>query len=66
MTEPRYVTPEAFKQALESRLRTEAQTTGVPMGRLRQVIVFERFLARVFAVMGNRTWNRQSWGWSDA
>lgn len=54
MTEPRYATPEAFKQALESRLRTEAQTTGVPMGRLRQMIVFERFLARVFAVLGNR------------
>jgi predicted nucleotidyltransferase component of viral defense system len=54
MTEPRYATPEAFKHALETRLRTAAQTTGVSMGRLRQVLVFERFLARVFAVLGNK------------
>jgi hypothetical protein len=54
MTEPRYATPEAFKHALETRFRTVAQATGVPMGRLRQVLIFERFLVRVFAELGNR------------
>lgn len=47
MTEPRYATPEAFKHALETRLRNDARAAGVPMGRRRQLLVFDRFLARV-------------------
>ncbi len=44
----RYASPEAFKQALEARIRREARDRGVDMGRLRQILVFDRFLARVF------------------
>jgi hypothetical protein len=42
-----YSTPEAFKQALESRIRRKAAASGSDMGRFRQVLVFDRFLARV-------------------
>jgi hypothetical protein len=54
MTATRYATPEGFKQALETRLRNEARGIGVGMGRLRQVLIFERFLARVFSILGER------------
>lgn len=48
MTEVKtYHSPEAFKQALEARLRQAAN-----MNRARQVLVMERFYARVAAVMG--------------
>ncbi len=46
-----YATPEAFKQALEARIRTSA---GTDMGRFRQVLVFHRFLARVHAQFQER------------
>jgi len=53
MTTPRtYATPEAFKQALEQRLRTSA-TTGSAFARKRQLLVFDRFLARVALVLGD-------------
>jgi predicted nucleotidyltransferase component of viral defense system len=54
VTDQKYATPEAFKQAVETRLRAEALASGVPMNRLRQTMVFDRFLARVFAEMGDR------------
>jgi hypothetical protein len=41
-----YATPAAFKQALEQRLRSSS-TTGADFARRRQLVVFERFLARV-------------------
>lgn len=44
----RYESPEAFKQALEARVRRAARDSGLDMGRLRQLLVFDRFLARVF------------------
>jgi len=47
-----YATPEAFKQALEKRIRAAAGGSG--MGRFRQVLVFDRFLARVFHHYGER------------
>lgn len=47
-----YATPEAFKQATERRIRTTAGAPG--MARFRQVLVFDRFLARVFAEFGER------------
>jgi len=47
-----YATPEAFKQALEQRLRGFV-TTGAELGRRRQLLVFDRFLARVVATMGD-------------
>jgi Nucleotidyl transferase AbiEii toxin, Type IV TA system len=52
MTARAYATPEAFKQALEQRLRTGAQT-GPRLRRSRQLLVFERFLARIAAVFGD-------------
>jgi len=44
-----YRTPQAFKMALEQRLRNEALRSGQRMERLRQLLVFDRFLARVFS-----------------
>ena len=52
MTDPRYVSPAAFKQALEQRLRN-ASTSGADLARRRQLLVFERFLARVQQLAGD-------------
>ena len=49
-----YGTPAAFRQALESRLRERSAEDGVALARLRQLLVFDRFLARVSAVFGDR------------
>jgi hypothetical protein len=54
MSDARYATPAAFKQALEDRIRRQARADGVDMGRFRQLQVFDRFLARVFAELGDR------------
>jgi hypothetical protein len=48
----RYATPLAFKQALEQRLKSSS-TSGVDFARRRQLLVFDRFLARVVAVVGD-------------
>jgi hypothetical protein len=50
-----YATPAAFKQALEQRLRA-GSTTGVDFARRRQLVVFERFLARVSLQLKERVW----------
>ncbi len=47
-----YASPAAFRMALEERLRTTARHDGTPVARLRQLLVFDRFLARVFALLG--------------
>ncbi|MBL4848588.1 MAG: nucleotidyl transferase AbiEii/AbiGii toxin family protein [Planctomycetes bacterium] len=52
MSKRTYVTPYAFKQALEKRLR-DSVATGAELGRRRQLLVFDRFLARVVAVLGD-------------
>ncbi len=49
-----YPTPEAFRQALEQRLRTAARTQSADIARLRQVLVFDRFLTRIFQELGDR------------
>ncbi len=54
MTVSRYSTPLAFKQALEARVRGWASERGSDMNRVRQLIVFDRFLVRVFATLGDR------------
>lgn len=41
-------TPAAFKASLEDRLRTRSQATGIDLQRLRQLVVYDRFLARLF------------------
>ena len=46
----RYATPQAFKAALEQRLRHRAAGDGLELQRLRQLVVFDRFLARVFSM----------------
>ncbi len=52
MTPRTYASPEAFKQALEQRLRA-ASPTGPEFARRRQLLVFDRFLARIAAVFGD-------------
>jgi hypothetical protein len=52
MTVRAYASPQAFKQALEQRLKT-ASNSGVNFARRRQLLVFDRFLARVVAIFGN-------------
>ena len=37
----------SFRRALEDRLRTQSLETGVPLVRLRKMVVFDRFLARL-------------------
>lgn len=52
MTARTYPHPEAFKQALEQRLRTTSKT-GAAFARSRQLLVFDRLLARIAAVLGD-------------
>lgn len=52
MTERRYKTPAAFKQALEQRLRARSQSS-TDFARQRQLLVFDRFLARVTHELGD-------------
>jgi hypothetical protein len=47
----RYPTPEAFRQALEQRLRN-ANQRGEDLVRQRQLVVFDRFLARIDTEFG--------------
>jgi hypothetical protein len=47
-----YLSPMAFTQALDQRLRTSTKTGG-EFARKRQLLVFDRFLARVVAVLGD-------------
>lgn len=48
----RYATSLAFKQALEQRVKSSS-TTGADFARRRQLLVFDRFLARVVSVVGD-------------
>jgi predicted nucleotidyltransferase component of viral defense system len=52
MTPRSYAFPEAFKQALEQRLRA-ATKTGADLTRKRQLLVFDRFLARIADLFGS-------------
>lgn len=52
MTVRQFSTPLAFKQALEQRLRA-ASTAGTDFARRRQLLVFDRFLARLIQVAGD-------------
>jgi hypothetical protein len=48
----RYVTPAAFKAALDQRLRNVAEPA-IGITRRRQLLVFDRYLARLVRVLGN-------------
>ena len=52
MTVRAYASPPAFKQALEQRLKA-ASKSGADFARRRQLLIFDRFLARVVAVFGD-------------
>ncbi len=52
MTTRAYATPAAFKQALEQRLQATS-TDGTDFARRRQLVVFDRFLARIARVFGD-------------
>ena len=52
MTTRAYSSAEAFKQALEQRLRATSKT-GAEFARRRQLLVFDRFLARVVSMLGD-------------
>jgi hypothetical protein len=50
-----YATPQAFRTALETRLRNIAQSHGTDLQRLQRRVAFERLLARLFA-QGDPPW----------
>jgi hypothetical protein len=50
----RYATAKAFRTALEQRLKTESQHSGIPLPRLRKLVVFDRLLARLLIVAPDR------------
>ena len=43
----RYQTAVAFRRALEERLRPPSLEGGQPLARLRKMVAFDRFLARL-------------------
>ncbi|MEM9461572.1 MAG: nucleotidyl transferase AbiEii/AbiGii toxin family protein [Myxococcota bacterium] len=47
-----FKTPNAFKASVEQRLKAEAKT-GRDLGRLRQLLVFDRFIARLIDEFGD-------------
>ena len=47
-----YASPAAFKRALEDRLKSSS-ASGVDFARRRQLLVFDRFLARVATTFGD-------------
>jgi len=49
----KYSSGAAFRRALEDRLRTKSLTKGVPLVRLRKIVAFDRFLARLFLQQPN-------------
>lgn len=51
----RYGSPEAFRTALEQRLKNDAEASGVALTRLRKRVAFERLLARL-ASTPTRDW----------
>ena len=52
MTIRTYTSPPSFKQALKQRLRTAA-SDGTALVHKRQLLVFDRFLARAVAILGD-------------
>jgi hypothetical protein len=52
MTVREYETPAAFKEALEHRMRARTPKDAI-VARTRQLLVFDRFLARIAAVFGD-------------
>lgn len=51
-----YVTGAAFRRALEDRLRRHSIETGEPLFWLRQMVAFDRYLARLVATGTGDEW----------
>ncbi|GAB3421213.1 hypothetical protein [Flindersiella endophytica] len=47
---PQYATPNAFRRALDDRLKSEARSRGRALEELRREFLFQRFLALIFSV----------------
>ncbi len=54
MNQRRYANAEAFKQALEARLKKNATELGQTLPRVRQRAIFDRFLSRIVQHFGDR------------
>lgn len=55
MSAKRYSNPQSFKQAIELRLKRSVGAEGsAALHRKRQIAIFERFLARIFATFGDQ------------
>lgn len=50
----KYASAAAFRAALEQRLLTTAQQSGMPLARMRKLVVFDRLLARLLVVAEGR------------
>src|ERR1035441_5419613 len=50
----KYANAAAFRQALDQRLKNEAERTGLTLARLRKRVAFELFLRRLVAVAPDR------------
>ena len=50
----RYASAGAFRSALEQRLLTRARESNIPVARLRKLVVFDRLIARLLQVAGDR------------
>jgi hypothetical protein len=53
MAARKYNTPAAFRQAVDQRLRNDAQEANVTLDHRRQLFVYERFIARLSKVFGD-------------
>ncbi len=50
----KYATAAAFRQALDDRLKSEAESTGIAVSRLRKRVAFEQFLRRLLTLAPDR------------
>lgn len=66
MTSRSYATAHAFKAAVEQRLRRDASAAGMDLHRRRQLFVFDRCLARIFAVLKDSAVFKGGWSSSYA
>ena len=54
MTAQRFASPESFKQSLDERIRQTCRAQGSDASRFRQLLIFDRFLARLSVALGER------------
>ncbi len=54
MSTRRYASPQAFRQALDERIRCAIATTGESIERFRQLVVMDRLAARLAVALGER------------